>query len=118
MRTGFFKTGQYLSHPAKIPAESGAIFPAQLTSSPWMLLRQFEFQFWLESQHFLLRCNPTRLVPAHDAGQVHTNAHQTIFRKLLAGHPVQRGLVDVPGPGQHLVGQVFLTGTIARFWSA
>ena len=33
---------------------------------------------------------------------------QPIFSKLLAAHSVQSFPVDVPGPTQHLVGQVFL----------
>ena len=68
------------------------------------------FQLWLQSQLLLHWRDPAGYAAAHNAGQLFPFAQmdQSIFGKLLAAHPIQSFLVDVPGPTQHFIGQFFL----------
>ena len=74
-------------------------------------------EFWFESQNFCGWGDAPGQAAADDADYVFTDAEteQPIFGELLAGHAIECLLVHIPGPNQHLVGDIFISGVAVSF---
>src|SRR5258706_7651877 len=99
-----------LRHIARSPCQDRRQFFCAAHARKRNLL--WNSQLWLQSQDLFLGSYSSRQTAFHNPRYIFTfsQTQQSIFCKLLVGHAVQSWFIHMPGPGQHFVGRVFLTG--------